>query len=101
MLNNVNAYLVFSSEQKSTKSECCSLVSEKTIEEHPEGFETQHCVFSLLKEYNKYDLSNARTAFLTLGCIDDNKCGRNNKRKNEYDCCKWLWTYMVCVKKWW
>lgn len=74
MLNNVNAYLVFSSEQKSTKSECCSLVSEKTIEEHPEGFETQHCVFSLLKEYNKYDLSNARTAFLTLGCIDDNKC---------------------------
>ena len=74
MLNNVNAYLVFSSEQKSNKSECCSLVSEKTIEEHPEGFETQHCVFSLLKEYNKYDLSNAKTAFLTLGCIDDNKC---------------------------
>ena len=74
MLNNVNAYLVFSSEQKSTKSECCSLVSEKTIEEHPEGFETQNCVFSPLKEFEKHDLSSAKTAFLTLGCIDDNKC---------------------------
>lgn len=74
MLNNVNAYLVFSSEQKSTKSECCSLVSEKTIEEHPKGLETQHYSFSLLNEYGKHDLSNAKTAFLTLGCIDDNKC---------------------------
>lgn len=74
MLNNVNAYLVFSSEQKSTKGECCSLVSEKTIEEHPKGLETQHYVFSLLNEYDKHDLSNAKTAFLTLGCIDNDKC---------------------------
>ena len=74
MLNNVNAYLVFSSEQKSTKSECCSLVSEKTIEEHPEGIETQHCVFSPLKNFKNHDLSSAKTCFLTLGCIDDKKC---------------------------
>lgn len=74
MLSNVKSYLVFSSEQKSTKSECCSLVSEKTIEDHPEGFETQHCVFSPLKDFEKHDLSSAKTCFLTLGCVSDSKC---------------------------
>lgn len=74
MLKNVNAYLVFSSSQKATKSECCSIVAEKTIEEHPNGLATPSCVFSPLKDFASHDVSNAKTCFLTLGCIDESKC---------------------------
>ena len=74
MLKNVNAYLVFSSTQKATKSECCSIVAEKIIEEHPDGLATPNCVFSPLKDFASHNVSNAKTCFLTLGCIDENKC---------------------------
>lgn len=74
MLKNVNAYLVFSSTQKATKSECCSIVSEKTIEEHPNGLATPNCIFSPLKDFASHNVSSAKTCFLTLGCITEKEC---------------------------